>query len=115
MQWFLILSTSRLPGDGVGETRKAGMIMEGRTKKQTGRGRKAIVVLVLLALVIFVAVVMVMNSFKPDGITLGKLDVRAKGGAFIRTNQIIIEQLYRNWMPNASATLMSNIRAGSPA
>jgi len=41
-----------------------------------------------------------MNSFKPDGITLGKLDVRAKGGAFIRTNQIIIEQLYRNWMPN---------------
>jgi hypothetical protein len=55
---------------------------------------------VILALVVFVVVIMLVNSAKPDRITLGELDSNLKGAAFIKTNQVLIEHMYKNWLPN---------------
>ncbi|MDY6972324.1 MAG: DUF2333 family protein [Thermodesulfobacteriota bacterium] len=54
----------------------------------------------LLALFVFVPGVMVYESKKPDHIILSKLDSHVKGAAFIRINQALIEQMYKNWLPN---------------
>jgi hypothetical protein len=62
-------------------------------------GRFAILFLII-AFVVFVVVVMLVNSAKPDRITLGELDSNFKGAAFIKTNQILIESMYKNWLPN---------------
>ena len=62
-------------------------------------GRLAIS-LFLLAFVVFVVVIMLVNSAKPDRITLGELDSNLKGAAFIKTNQVLIEHMYKNWLPN---------------
>ena len=56
--------------------------------------------LFLLAFVVFVVVIMLVNSAKPDRITLGELDSNLKGAAFIKTNQVLIEHMYKNWLPN---------------
>jgi len=64
-----------------------------------GKG-KIVIPVVILAIFLFVGIVMFINSGKPDRVTLGKLDRRVKGTAFIRTNQILVEQLYNNWLPN---------------
>jgi len=72
--------------------------MESIPKK---RGKlKFLIPAILLALILFVVVVMFINSRKPDRITLGKLDSHVKGTAFIKTNQVLIEQMYGNWLPN---------------
>lgn len=56
--------------------------------------------LFLLALVVFVVVIMFINATKPDRIALGELDSNVKGAAFIKANQLLIEQMRRNWLPN---------------
>ncbi len=65
------------------------------------RGKaKILFPVIILAIFLFVGIVMFINSGKPDRITLGKLDRHVKGAAFIRTNRILVEQLYNNWLPN---------------
>lgn len=68
-------------------------------KKKRGKS-KFLIPVILLALVLFVVGVMFINSKKPDRITLGKLDSHVKGAAFIKTNQVLLEQMYGNWLPN---------------
>ncbi len=70
------------------------------SNKTPGRNWRPLAYVLLIGLVLFVVVVMAINSVKPDHITLGKLDARVKGAAFVKTNQILIEQLYKNWLPN---------------
>ena len=61
---------------------------------------KILVGVFLLAFVILVGINMFVNSRKPDRITLGDLDTQIKGAVFIKTNQALIEQMERNWLPN---------------
>ncbi|MBW1704425.1 MAG: DUF2333 family protein [Deltaproteobacteria bacterium] len=80
-------------------------------KKKSGKS-KFLIPAILLALVLFVVVVMFSNSKKPDRITLGKLESHVKGMAFIKTNQLLIEQMYGNWLPNDlfwPTTLLDNM------
>jgi hypothetical protein len=56
--------------------------------------------LFLLAFIVFVVVVMLVNSAKPDRIMLGELDSNVKGATFIKTNQVLIDHMYKNWLPN---------------
>jgi len=74
--------------------------METISEKKKGGKSKIIVPVILLALVVFTVVVMFINSQKPDRITLGKLDTPVRGAAFIKTNQVLLEQMYGNWLPN---------------
>jgi hypothetical protein len=74
--------------------------MEEISKEKKGKkGSRAILALLSLA-VIFTLIIMAINSRKPDRITLGNLDGLAKGEAFIKTNEILIEQMKKNWLPN---------------
>jgi hypothetical protein len=70
------------------------------SKAKKGRRKGLAITALLLGFIIFVLIVMVMNSIKPDRITLGKLDRNVRGSAFIRVNQILTKQLYDNWLPN---------------
>jgi hypothetical protein len=70
------------------------------SKTKKGRKKGLAITAILLGLVIFVVIVMVMNSVKPDRLTLGKLEKNVRGAAFLRVNQILVKQLYDNWLPN---------------
>jgi hypothetical protein len=61
---------------------------------------KPIIYVVIVALVLLSVIVMVVNSTKPDRISLDNVDTKIKGTAFIRTNQFLIEQILENWLPN---------------
>jgi hypothetical protein len=74
--------------------------METISEKKKRKKSKFWIPVILLVLVVFVLVVMFINSKKPDRITLGKLDSPVKGTVFIKTNQVLIEQMYGNWLPN---------------
>ncbi|MCD4718019.1 MAG: DUF2333 family protein, partial [Desulfobacterales bacterium] len=74
--------------------------METISEKKKRKKTKFWIPAILLVLVMFVLVVMFINAKKPDRITLGKLDSHVKGAAFIKTNQVLIEQMYSNWLPN---------------
>ena len=74
--------------------------METISEKKKRKKTKFWIPAILLVLVMFVLVVMFINAKKPDRITLGKLDSHVKGAAFIKTNQVLIEQMYGNWLPN---------------
>jgi len=56
--------------------------------------------LILLALIVFSLIVMVINSRKPDRLDLGTLDKHVKGAAFVKVNELLIEQMIDNWLPN---------------
>jgi len=73
--------------------------METKPKEKKGR-IKPVIYLVVSALIIMSIIVMAMNSIKPGRITLDNADIKIKGSAFIRTNQILIEQIHGNWLPN---------------
>jgi hypothetical protein len=77
-----------------------GKKMETISKKKKAGKSKLFILIILLALVFFVIVVMFINSKKPDRINLGKVDRSIKGATFIKANQILIEQMYSNWLPN---------------
>jgi hypothetical protein len=68
--------------------------------KEKGRKIKPIILTVILILVVLTIIVMAGNSTKPGRIILDNTDSKIKGAAFIRTNQKLIEQLYKNWLPN---------------
>ena len=74
--------------------------MKSQSKEKRWWTGKLFISIVLLALIIFVVVVMFINSVKPSRITLIELDSNVKGAAFIRTNQALIEQMHKNWLPN---------------
>ncbi len=74
--------------------------MKSLSKEKRWWTGKLFISLVLLALIIFVVVVMIINSVKPSRITLIELDSNVQGAAFIRTNQALIEQTHKNWLPN---------------
>ncbi len=59
-----------------------------------------VICFIVLALVVITLIIMGVNSKKPERIDLGKLDTGVKGAAFIRTNEILIEQMVDNWLPN---------------
>jgi len=71
-------------------------------KKPKGKKRKvkSVVLAIVVALIVLSISVMVVNSIKPDRITLGHMEGQIKGAAFIRTNQALVEQFYKNWLPN---------------
>jgi hypothetical protein len=74
--------------------------MKSQSKEKRWWTGKLFISLVLLAFIIFVVAVMIINSVKPSRITLIELDSNVKGAAFIRTNQALIEQMHKNWLPN---------------
>ena len=74
--------------------------MKKNSKSKKGKKTKLAVLVILLVLIIFVVVVMAINSKKPDRIIISNLDSNVKGAAFIRVNQILVEQMYENWLPN---------------
>ncbi len=55
---------------------------------------------IVLAIGIFTVIVMAVNSRKPAPIEFGTLDSNVKGTAFVRANEILIEQMKRHWLPN---------------
>ena len=61
---------------------------------------KSIIFLGIAALVVFSLVIMALNSVKPGKITVGRGETTVKGAVFIRTNQILIDKLLENWLPN---------------
>ncbi len=74
--------------------------MENTISTEKSKAGKFTFLIVVLALFLFIIIIMFINSKKPEHIVLGDLDNQAKGAAFIRTNQILIKQMYENWLPN---------------
>ncbi|MBN1276769.1 MAG: DUF2333 family protein [Deltaproteobacteria bacterium] len=72
-------------------------VTEERKKK---KGKKTAVLILFLCLIIFCVIVMALNSRKPERLAVGHPDGDIKGMAFIITNQLLIEQMYTNWLPN---------------
>ncbi len=64
------------------------------------RSLKSVIYIVVLGLLVFSFFVMIVNSAKPEHLTLVKADTKLKGSAFIRVNQLIIKQLHENWLSN---------------
>ena len=68
---------------------------------ETGKRRyTAFVLILLVALFFFVVITMIVNSVKPDFLTIDKKENEIKGGYFIRTNLALIDQMAENWLPN---------------
>lgn len=74
--------------------------MAKKEPKEKKRKIRTIVLVIFVALVVLSIPVMVVNSVKPDRIDLGPMEGQIKGSAFIRTNQLMVEQFCRNWLPN---------------
>jgi hypothetical protein len=55
---------------------------------------------VILALVVICLIIMAINSKKPGRLELGQVDKEVNGAAFIKANQLIMEQIGDNWLPN---------------
>jgi hypothetical protein len=65
------------------------------------KGSAAPLILILfIALCLFVVIIMIINSKKPDPLALDGMENQAKGAYFIRVNQVLIEQMSENWIPN---------------
>jgi hypothetical protein len=65
------------------------------------KGRAAAFILILfIALCVFVVIIMIINSKKPDTLALESQENQVKGAYFIQVNQVLIEQMAENWLPN---------------
>ena len=69
-------------------------------EKAEKRNRGLLIGLLVLILVIFCIVVMAINSRKPEPLGDIEYDAKVKGAAFVRTNQMLIQQMLDNWLPN---------------
>ncbi|OQY45055.1 MAG: hypothetical protein B6240_09375 [Desulfobacteraceae bacterium 4572_87] len=69
-------------------------------EKTVKKNRGLLIGLLILILVIFCIVVMSINSRKPEPLAAIKYDAKVKGAAFVRTNQMLIQQMMGNWLPN---------------
>ena len=74
--------------------------MDGKQQEKKKRNTGLVIGIVIIALIIISLIIMAVNSRKPDFIDLGKQEFKIKGAAFIRTNQILIEEFAENWLPN---------------
>ncbi len=59
-----------------------------------------LVPLIICVLVIFCLFVMIKNSIKPDPLDLSTVTGDKKGVYFVKANQLLIEQMLDNWIPN---------------
>jgi len=74
-----------------------------RKKNRERKEKRRVTLYVALAvalIVIWILVVMFINSRKPDFIEPANYDPKVKGTAFVRVNQQLIKQMYKNWLPN---------------
>ena len=77
-----------------------------KEKRQTplakkGKKRKPhFILMALIALFLFVIIIMAINSRKPGSLNLKEVDRKIKGACFIKANQVITMQIYKNWLPN---------------
>jgi len=69
-------------------------------KEKNGKGKFTLFIIILIAIGLFVVITMIINSLKPDFITLEKRDNEVKGAHFVRTNLALIDQMTDNWLPN---------------
>jgi hypothetical protein len=73
--------------------------MATESPKREGR-RKRPYILILLAFALFVIIVMALHSRKPEPLVVTDADPAVHGVRFVRTNQLLIEQMARDWLPN---------------
>ena len=59
-----------------------------------------LVSVLLMALFLFVVIVMIINSRKPDYLSLEPSDGKIKGVQFAKVNLALINQMIENWLPN---------------
>jgi hypothetical protein len=57
-------------------------------------------ILILSALVLFVIIVMAIHSRKPEPLVVTDSHPAVRGARFILTNQLLIEQMFKDWLPN---------------
>lgn len=69
---------------------------KGDGKKRNG----TLYLVVFIVLLICVLVVMVVNSKKPGALSLEGVNGKTPGAYFIKTNQALVEQMVKNWLPN---------------
>jgi len=62
--------------------------------------RGGFICLIILILVVVSLIIMMINSRKPNRLELGKLDKGVKGAAFVKVNELLIQQMTDNWLPN---------------
>ena len=73
----------------------------GTPLEKKGKGNRLMYVFAtLLVLSFFVIIVMAINSRKPGEISLQKVNKKVKGAYFIKTNQALAKQMFKNWLPN---------------
>jgi hypothetical protein len=73
--------------------------MPSESQKHQGR-RKRRFILILSPFVLFVIIAMAIHSRKPEPLAVIDADPAVRGARFIRTNQLLIEQMFRDWLPN---------------
>ena len=69
-------------------------------EKKSKSKRLLYVFAVILCLFLFVIIVMAINSRKPGDISLPKVNKKIKGAYFIKTNQALVKEMFKNWLPN---------------
>jgi hypothetical protein len=74
--------------------------MEEKRRGVKEKRRGGVIGFVILVLVVVSLIIMVINSKKPERLQLGELDKDIKGAAFVKANELLIEQLSDNWLPN---------------
>jgi hypothetical protein len=75
--------------------------MKSKRDEDKGRMRRGgLIGLIFLILVVISLVIMVINSRKPERLDLGDIDKGVKGAAFVKVNEMLIEQMVDNWLPN---------------
>ena len=63
-------------------------------------GVSAFILILFIALCLFVVIIMIINSKKPDPLALEGMENQVKGAYFIRVNQVLVDQMAENWLPN---------------
>jgi hypothetical protein len=56
--------------------------------------------IIISVLIIFCLLVMIKNSIKPDPVNLSTITSGQKGVYYVKANQLLIEQMKDNWIPN---------------
>ena len=79
--------------------------MNGEPRKEPDAGRRyrgkgIVAAAVLAALILFSLIVMILNSGKPGPLEVDNTNTEVKGSSFVRTNQAMIRDMERNWIPN---------------
>lgn len=74
--------------------------MEAKHRDKPRKGYGGIVCFIIVILAVVSLIIMFINSKKPDRLELGTLDKGIKGAAFVKVNELLIMQMYDNWLPN---------------